>query len=240
MNKDNQSFLLGIVSAVAIIAVAALAYVLISGADIDFNNGNGGDDNVKSAKKFEECLASDKFDAKVQADQALGIQLGVNGTPATFINGYLVSGAQPFGNVKLVIDALLAGEEPTMEFLKDRETGEIIKVDMPQITEDDNVRGAKNGKITLIEFSDFECPFCSRFIPTVEQVEETYGDDVTLVFKHFPLSFHPLAKPAAVASECAGDQDKFWEMHDALFDLNAASTLSEATIKAAAVEIGLK
>ncbi len=239
MNKDNQSFLLGVVSAVAIIAVAGLVYVSVSGANI--NIGSGSDDGgEKIAKKFEECLVSGKYDAKIQADQALGIQLGVNGTPATFINGYLVSGAQPFGNVKLVIDALLADEEPDFEFLKDRTTGEIIKVDMPQISEDDNVRGAKNGKITLMEFSEFECPFCARFIPTVEQVEATYGDDVTLVFKHFPLSFHDFAKPAAIATECASEEGKFWEMHDALFALNEAGTLSDETIKSAAVEIGLK
>ena len=89
-----------------------------------------------------------------------------------------------------VIDAILAGEEPDFEFMKNRETGEIVKVDMPQITDKDRVTGAKNGKITFVEFSDFECPYCSRFKSSVDQVMEKYSDDVTLVFKHFPLSFH--------------------------------------------------
>lgn len=84
--------------------------------------------------------------------------------------------------------------------------------------ENDHIRGKKDAPITLVEYSDFECPFCGRFAPTVEQVLEKYPDDVRIVYRHFPLrSIHPQAAPAAVASECAAEQGKFWEFHDALF-----------------------
>jgi protein-disulfide isomerase len=82
----------------------------------------------------------------------------------------------------------------------------------------DHIRGNKKAKITLIEYSDFECPFCSRFTPTVDEMLATYGDDVNFVYRHFPLtSIHPQAEPAANAAECAGDQGKFYEFHDDLF-----------------------
>jgi len=80
------------------------------------------------------------------------------------------------------------------------------------------VKGAKTGKIVLIEFSDFQCPFCARANSTLKQFMEKHGNTVTLVYKHLPLtSIHPEALPAAKASWAAGQQGKFWEFHDALF-----------------------
>ncbi len=90
--------------------------------------------------------------------------------------------------------------------------------EVPAVTEDDHIKGGKNAKVTLIEYSDFECPFCVRFVPTLQQVEQEYGDDVRIVYRHFPLSFHPEATPSAEASECAAEQGKFWEFHDVLFE----------------------
>ena len=82
------------------------------------------------------------------------------------------------------------------------------------------VRGNPDGTVTIVEFSDFQCPYCSRGADTVEQILEKYGDDVKFVFKHFPLGFHPWAKPAAIAADCAAEQDHdaFWTLHDKYFE----------------------
>lgn len=81
----------------------------------------------------------------------------------------------------------------------------------------DPVRGAANAPITIIEFSDYQCPFCARVTPTLDKLRATYGDKIRIVFKDFPLPNHPLAPKAAEAAHCAGDQDKYWELHDRLF-----------------------
>ena len=73
-------------------------------------------------------------------------------------------------------------------------------------------------KIDIVEFSDFQCPFCKRVEPTIKRVKDEYGDDVRVVFKHMPLSIHPQAKGAHAAAEAAHKQGKFWEMHDLIFE----------------------
>ena len=88
---------------------------------------------------------------------------------------------------------------------------------VPTVTDDDHMLGDKNAPVTLIEYSDFECPYCSSFEPTLSQILKTYAGKVRLVYRHFPLSFHQNALPAALASECGSEQGKFWEFHNALF-----------------------
>lgn len=85
--------------------------------------------------------------------------------------------------------------------------------------ENDHIRGNVNAKISIVEFSDFECPFCQRFHETMQQVIDTYPDDVNWVYRHFPLeSIHQNARSAAIGSECAAEQGKFWEFADAAFE----------------------
>ena len=110
---------------------------------------------------------------------------------------------------------------------------------LPPVSSEDYVRGDANAKITLIEYSDFECPFCSRHAPTIDKILENYKGKVRLVFRHFPLSFHPEAQKAAEASECAGEQGKFWEMHDKIFEANEAKNMSVDTWKKAAKDLKL-
>jgi protein-disulfide isomerase len=103
-----------------------------------------------------------------------------------------------------------------------------------------NFKGDANAPVTIVEFSDFECPFCGRFYSeTLSQIEENYIDTgkVKMEYRHFPLSFHPEAGPAAEASECAREQGKFWDYHDILYE-NQGS-LGEANYKKWAVELGL-
>ena len=87
--------------------------------------------------------------------------------------------------------------------------------------DDDHVKGDEDAPVTIIEFSDYECPFCGRFYTqTLPQIESEYIDTgkVKLVFRDFPLGFHPSAQPAAEAAQCAGDQGMYYEMHDKIFD----------------------
>ncbi len=100
---------------------------------------------------------------------------------------------------------------------------------------DSPVRGPADAWVTVVEFGDFECPGCRYEAPVLAQLSADYPQDVRVVFKHFPLDFHARAVPAAVAAECARDQDRFWEMQDALF----ASPLDDASLQMAATRVGL-
>jgi len=90
---------------------------------------------------------------------------------------------------------------------------------VPEVTGEDHVKGKADAKVTLIEYSDFECPYCAKHNPSIDQALKDFPNDVRVIFRHFPLSFHPNAQKAAVASECAAKQGKFWEMHDGLFKM---------------------
>jgi protein-disulfide isomerase len=106
--------------------------------------------------------------------------------------------------------------------------------------DDDAVKGDANAPVTIIEFSDYECPFCGRhFRDTLPSIISNYVDTgkVKIVFRDFPLGFHSFAQKAGEAAECAGEQDKYWEMHDKLFENQNA--LSVSALKKYASEIGL-
>jgi len=108
-------------------------------------------------------------------------------------------------------------------------------------TDGNYFKGAEDASVTIIEWSDFQCPFCERFYSnTLQQIEENYVETgkVKLVYKDFPLdSIHPQATPAAIAARCAGDQGKFWEFHDKIFENQRF--LSEDSYKQWAGELGL-
>ena len=102
---------------------------------------------------------------------------------------------------------------------------------------DSPAMGPKGAPIEMIEFSDFQCPFCFRVQPTLEKVLSTYGDKVRFVYRNYPLPSHPNARPAAEAAQCANEQGKFWPYHDRLF--GDPRKLSDADLKQAAVDLGL-
>jgi protein-disulfide isomerase len=94
-----------------------------------------------------------------------------------------------------------------------------------------------NAPIELIEFADFECPFCLQASPTVKRVLDTYGDRIRFVYRNFPLQNHPHARPAAEAAQCANEQGQFWPYHDRLF--SEPGKLSDAELKQTAAALGL-
>ena len=106
--------------------------------------------------------------------------------------------------------------------------------------DDDSVWGQADAPVTIIEFSDYECPFCERFyVQTLPQLKKNYIDTgkVKFVYRDYPLSFHPNATKAAEAAECAGEQKKYWEYHDTLFQHQNA--LDNKSLKQYAIDLGL-
>ncbi len=122
----------------------------------------------------------------------------------------------------------------TAELAADRDVAMTLEPVRANIeTEGYPALGPGDAPITLVEFSDFECPFCGRFMPTVEQVKEVYAGQVRLVYRQFPLrEIHPNAQKAAEASLCAEEQGKFWELHDLMFAEQDALTVEELKGKA--------
>ncbi|HLC71253.1 MAG TPA: thioredoxin domain-containing protein [Candidatus Nanoarchaeia archaeon] len=113
-------------------------------------------------------------------------------------------------------------------------------IDMEGLVDDDDVLGDDDAPITIVEFSDYECPFCARFhTQTFGELKSAYIDTgkVKFIYRDFPLSFHPQAQKAAEAAECAGEQDKYFEMHELLFTDGVAGGV--AGFKQYASQIGL-
>lgn len=159
--------------------------------------------------KFNSCLDSGDKASLVSKDLSDGSKAGVNGTPAFFVNGRLISGAVPFEQFKTIIDEELNGSAATTITREKVEVG-----DLP-------VMGKESAKVTVIEFSDYQCPFCGRFYTQTEgQIKKEYVDTgkVKFYYRDFPLSqIHPGAQKGAEAARCAGDQNKYWEFHDLVF-----------------------
>ena len=173
---------------------------------------------------FVECVASGRHDDVIQANQDEGVMLGVRGTPGFFINGFPISGAQPY---ELFEYAVSLAEEGT---LADAYVAPPQEAPQPESTPRGPVEvntdgafsiGDADAPVVIVEFTDFQCPFCSRhFLQTFPQIKAEYVDTgkVRYVFMDFPLSsIHPQAQLAAEAARCAGDQAFHAEMHDLLF-----------------------
>ncbi|RJQ33059.1 hypothetical protein C4572_00030 [Candidatus Parcubacteria bacterium] len=98
------------------------------------------------------------------------------------------------------------------------ENGSNLALTINAISDTENVKGNKEAKITLIEYSDFQCPACAAYYPLLKQISAEFGNDVRFAYRHFPLPQHKNAKIAGIAAEAAGKQGKFWEMHDMIFE----------------------
>ncbi len=176
--------------------------------------------------QFKSCYESQKYLSRVTSQTQEGTGLGVGATPTFFINGRMIAGAFPLAEFKNIIDKELEGTgstDPTAyDQVLQQAANDPQKAFDPTVRQidlgDAPVQGAANAKVTIVEFSDFQCPFCERAFPTINQIMSEYKGKVKLVYKHFPLtSIHPYAQPAALAAECAREQNKFWDFHDLLF-----------------------
>ncbi|NIT04201.1 thioredoxin domain-containing protein [Candidatus Saccharibacteria bacterium] len=105
------------------------------------------------------------------------------------------------------------------------------------------VRGEEGAPVTIVEFSEYQCPFCGRYVEeTYAQIWDEYGDQIRYIFRDFPLQFHSHAQIMAEAARCAGDQDQYWEMHDLIFATQAdwsAKESAEADIAGFVTQLGL-
>jgi len=142
---------------------------------------------------------------------------------AGFFSGSLFTENQILKKGSANVAAAPVGTSETMPVAPTGPTAETLK-NAKAISDADHVKGNKNAKVTLIEYSDFECAFCARFHPTAKQLVAEYGDQIAFVYRHYPLSFHPQAQKAAEASECVvkvtGRPDAFWEFADKIFEEN--------------------
>jgi protein-disulfide isomerase len=213
-------------------------------------------------KAFRAALDSHAGQARVDDDLALGRQLGVRGTPTFFIDGRPVLGAQPVAVFKQIIDdelaradsllrrglprdrlyaTLLAGAKPLMAEKPDPPPAKPDPEDQVRIRVDvagAPARGPADAPITIVEWSDFQCPFCARAEETLTRLRQEYPDKIRFVWRDMPLPFHDQARPAAMAARAAGAQGKFWAMHDRLYADHAAPLGRERFEKEAA-ELGL-
>ncbi|MSQ82705.1 MAG: thioredoxin [Myxococcales bacterium] len=192
--------------------------------------------------KFQKCLDSHKYKEHIAKDQATAEKITATGTPAFFIMGRKLGGNRPFDDFKKMIDEELTKAEAKVSSgvaRKDLYAKTIAdgKEFIPppaleaKVTDFDYTGsptlGPKDAKVKIVEFKDFECPFCAKIIPALKQVQKDNASKVSLVFKHFPLSnqcnpkmsreMHPAACLAAYWSMAAEAQGKFWEFEDIVF-----------------------
>jgi protein-disulfide isomerase len=215
------------------------------------------------ASRLEAELKTQSSAAKVERDMALARKIGATGTPHFRINGKVLKGAQPFDTFKPLIDEQLAAADAlaktgvsradvSLELTKKNFSAapapEKAKAPPPvdttvwkvPIHADDPALGPADALVTIVEFSDFQCPYCSKVGPTLERLRQEYPKDVRVVWKDYPLSFHPRAKPAATLARLAYDErgnDGFWKAHDALFA--SQKSLDDESLQRIAETLGL-
>lgn len=232
------------------VLVVALGYMFVRMMSLEKRLATGGvaqvesplsEEKLKSYAKdlglntgdFNKCLDNDSKKAAVDADVAYGTSVGVQGTPGFFVNGKFLAGAFPYEVFKEIIDRELAGtgsqnctdySTELQPYCSDPANLNFNPVPQQLNVSNAQAQGPANAKIQLVEFSDFECPYCQSAYPTVKQILNEYKGQVKFYYVHYPLTqIHPNAQKSAEASLCAADQGKFWEYHDKLFE-SAAQT----------------
>jgi len=165
--------------------------------------------------RFTADLDSGRWEPALSEDMAEAKALGVNATPTIFINGKTLVGAQTAATLARVVNQALGSTEPVPEEVTPPPPGQLTPVTLN--LGNAPVWGPADAPVTIVAFSDFQCPFCARSVATLHQIRSAYPDSVRIAFKNFPLNIHRDAPLAAQAGLAAAAQNKFWEMHDRLF-----------------------
>jgi len=215
--------------------------------------------------RVQQAIRSGKPAKKVDADIELGEAIGVRGTPASFINGVFLSGAQPKTKLAEEIDRQLAAAEQLRRqgvprpqvslaltkknFVAPSKRTKPTPANKPAVDDttvwkvpvgSSPVLGPDTALVTLVVFSEFQCPFCERLRPTLMALRRNYKNQLRIVFKHHPLPFHKRAKAAAnfaLEAYARGGNDKFWAAHNTLFSNQRA--LEDFDLERYARDIGL-
>jgi protein-disulfide isomerase len=222
------------------------------------------DAGVTDVAAWRAGIASHAWSGAVDADLSEAAALGVDGTPSFFINGVSLVGAQSFEAFQAIIDDQVraAREKVAAGTAPDRVYAELAKdnrarAPKPEAQDEDEPEDTKtvfripvgkspalgnpNALVTIIEFSDFQCPFCARVEPTLKALADKYGDKLRLVWKNEPLPFHQWAEPAAEAAlEVRAEKGNaaFWQVHDAIFA--GQSSLDQAFLERVAMAAGAR
>jgi protein-disulfide isomerase len=162
---------------------------------------------------WQACRSDPAIASRVDADLSLADAVGVRASPTFAVNGTLLVGAQPAAPFRTAFDSARARAQasgvPASQYYESA---------VPQVPVGTSpVRGPADAWITIVEFSDFQCPYCATVQTTLATVLLEYGADVRVVFKNYPLAMHSHARTTAIAAECAHAQGRFWQFHDLVF-----------------------
>lgn len=218
----NKLILSGAILVAALIVAGALLYANLKNINSSTDTPTPADtvatlkkwakDLKLDKNKFATCLDENRYKSEVEKDLADGTSLGISGTPSFFINNQSVVGALPYENFKAVIDKELAKKKPDATNIAQ------------QNSDDDAFLGNPGASVVMLEFSDYQCPYCRTFwSDAFPKIKRDYIDTgkVKFVYRDFPLDFHPASVLTAQASECAREQGKFWEFQDKVFSEQA-------------------
>jgi protein-disulfide isomerase len=210
--------------------------------------GVGGD-----RSRVNEWMNQRETESELARDLAIAALYDVRETPTFFVNGIRIEGDLPFDDFKPIVEkelsaarALMALGTPLADIYAARVRKNMLGLGTDVVSRTcpaiagSPARGPNDALVTIVEFSDFECPFCKRVQTSLQTVLARHGGDVRLVWKNFPLDFHPHARPAAtfaLEAEKRGGPAKFWKVHDRLFA--SQSNLDEAGLASIAAEVGL-
>jgi protein-disulfide isomerase len=192
--------------------------------------------------KFKKTFDAPATKKQIDDDMALGQKVAVQGTPHFFVNGERVKGAKPLPAFEEIVKRQIKEAKEMQQagvaradiydkmVAKNFDGGNANKpsakqpskpaqkVEYVPVEEADPVKGGDDALVTIVEFSSFQCGYCAKVQPTLDQLTKEYGDQVRLVFKQLPLGMQAQSKPAAQAALAAHEQGKFWEMHDKIFE----------------------